>query len=163
MRKQASGEVLLFLHADTRLPPDWPEAIRSTLATPGTVAGAFGFKTDGRFAGQALLEWATNFRSRWFQMPYGDQALFLSRSTFEDLGGFIDLPIMEDYEFVRRLRCRGRVAISSSAKVLTSARRWRALGIVRTVILNQIIIAGYHLGVAPSRLASWYRGEPCEN
>ena len=75
-------------------------------------------------AGQWLIEWTANLRSRWRQSPYGDQALFLRRSLFEEIGGFADLPIMEDCEIVRRLRKRGRV-VTTSAAAITSGRRWR--------------------------------------
>ena len=89
-------------------------------------------------------------------MPYGDQALFLGRARFEEEGRFADLPIMEDYEFVRRLRHRGRI-VTLAERAITSGRRWQQLGILRTTIRNQLIIARYHLWVSPDTLASGYR------
>ena len=97
---RATGTTLLFLHADTVLPDGYSEGIAAALKLPEVSAGAFRFEIDGSLPGKSLVEWGTNLRSRWLQMPYGDQGLFLRRSLFEQLGGFADMPIMEDYEFV---------------------------------------------------------------
>lgn len=153
---RATGNVLLFLHADTLLPDGWMRLVQQTLGQPRVVAGAFGFRIAGQFAGRRLVEWATNLRSRWFQNPYGDQTQFLRRSLFEELGGFADLPIMEDYELNRRLRKRGRV-VTASAAAVTSGRRWKKFGVIHTTCINKMIIAGYHLGVCPNKLARLYR------
>ena len=88
-------------------------------------------------------------------MPYGDQALFMSRDTFDDVGGFPDIPLMEDFEIVRRLRRRGRIGIAS-APTLTSPRRWLRLGPIRATLMNWSTAAGYLLGVSPERLARRY-------
>ncbi len=153
---RATGELLLFVHADTRLPLNWPEAVREILAQPGVVAGAFAFGLTERFPGSRLVEWAVNLRSRLRQNPYGDQAPFLRRDLFSKLGGFADLPVMEDYEMNRRLRRQGRILTARSV-ALTSGRRWKQLGVVRTALINQAMIAGFHLGVSPQRLAHIYR------
>jgi rSAM/selenodomain-associated transferase 2/rSAM/selenodomain-associated transferase 1 len=153
---QAEGGSLLFLHADTLPPPRWAEVVCRTLRSPGVVAGAFGFRIAGNLAGKSFIEWATGFRSRWLQRPYGDQGLFLAKALFEEMGGFADLPIMEDYEFSARLRRRGRI-ITVGEAALTSPRRWEALGVLRTTLRNQWMLAGYHLGVSPERLAIRYR------
>ena len=152
----AEGGSLLFLHADTLLPPGWAEVVPRTLRAPGVAAGAFRFRIAGSFAGKSFIEWTTGFRSRWLQRPYGDQGLFLTRALFEEMGGFADLPIMEDYEFSARLRRRGRIVTVGEA-ALTSARRWQTLGVVRTTLRNQWMLAGYHLGVSPQKLATRYR------
>jgi hypothetical protein len=160
---RAEGGSLLFLHADTLLPPGWAEVVRRTLCAPGVAAGAFRFRIAGSFTGKSFIECATGLRSRWLQRPYGDQGLFLARALFEEMGGFADLPIMEDYEFSGRLRRRGRIVTVGEA-VLTSARRWKTLGVVRTTLRNQWTLAGYHLGVSPQRLATRYRAvgrQPC--
>ena len=160
---RAEGGSLLFLHADTLLPPGWAEVVRRTLCAPGVAAGAFRFRIAGSFTGKSFIECATGLRSRWLQRPYGDQGLFLARALFEEMGGFADLPIMEDYEFSGRLRRRGRIVTVGEA-VLTSARRWKTLGVVRTTVRNQWMLAGYHLGVSPQRLATRYRAvgrQPC--
>jgi hypothetical protein len=95
-------------------------------------------------------------RSRFLAMPYGDQAIFLKASTFDEMGGFPDLPIMEDFELMLRLRSQGKIALIS-APAVTSGRRWQKLGVVKTTLINQVIIAGYFLGVPPTELVRWYR------
>jgi rSAM/selenodomain-associated transferase 2/rSAM/selenodomain-associated transferase 1 len=151
----ARGNVLLFLHADTFLPRGYSSLAAQHLRKSGVAAGAFRFAVSHAFAGSKFLEWTTNLRSRWLQLPYGDQGLFLRRSLFEELGGFADLPILEDYELVRRLRGCGRV-ITVREPVLTSARRWQRLGVLRASLINQWMIAGYHLGWPIKRLAEAY-------
>jgi rSAM/selenodomain-associated transferase 2 len=157
---RAEGGSLLFLHADTLLPPGWAEVVSRTLRASGVAAGAFRFRIVGDFAGKSLVEWITGFRSRWLQRPYGDQGLFLARALFEEMGGFADLPIMEDYEFTARLRRRGRIVTVGEA-ALTSARRWKTMGVVRTTLRNQWMLAAYHLGVSPHKLAARYRAGGC--
>ncbi|MCI0538140.1 MAG: hypothetical protein L0Z50_23280 [Verrucomicrobiales bacterium] len=115
------------------------------------------FAIAGDFAGRRMVECTTNWRARRCQLPYGDQGLFLRRETFNRLGGFLEMPIMEDYEFVRRLRRLGRIVIAPTPAI-TSSRRWQRLGWVRTTLINRAIILAYHLGASPSRLATWYRG-----
>jgi uncharacterized protein len=156
---QATGNVLLFLHADTLLPDNWTRVVTDTLKAPGVAAGSFGFRVAERFPGRWLVEWTTNLRSRWFQNPYGDQTQFLRRAMFEELGGFADLPIMEDYELNQRLRKLGRV-VTAEAAAITSGRRWKRLGVVRTTLTNKMMIAGFHLGVCPHKLARFYRRSP---
>ncbi len=154
----ATGEFLLFLHADTRLPQDYVALVRAALATPGVAGGAFEFAIAGEFAGRRLIERGTNWRARRRQRPYGDQGLFLRRDMFFELGGFPELPIMEDFAFVRRLGRTGEIVLAPGV-ALTSGRRWHRLGALRTTAVNQLMILGYRLGVAPARLARWYRGE----
>ena len=152
----ATGEFLLFLHADTILPGGYPGLVRSTLGLAGVAGGAFEFTLAGEFAGRRLVERGTNWRARHRQLPYGDQGVFVRRETFFQIGGFPDLPIMEDYEFVRRLRRCGSIALAPGA-ALTSARRWQRHGLLRTTLLNQLIVLGYLAGISPARLAGWYR------
>ncbi len=152
----ATGEWILFLHADTLLPADYATHVRQTIALPDTVAGAFEFAIAEDFPGRRWIERATNARARRWQSPYGDQGLFLRREMFCLAGGFAELPIMEDYEFVRRLRAHGEISIAP-AVAFTSGRRWRELGALRTTLVNQAIILGYRLGAPPAQLAGWYR------
>jgi rSAM/selenodomain-associated transferase 2/rSAM/selenodomain-associated transferase 1 len=159
---RAAGRRLLFLHADTQVPEGYADLIHAALDDPATVAGAFRFRTDGTGWGMRLIEWGTNLRSAIFQWPYGDQGLFLEKRVFEELGGFAPLPIMEDFDLVRRLRRRGRI-VTLAAPVMTSARRWTQLGPLRTWLRNQGMIIGYELGIAPERLARFYRRSGCRN
>jgi rSAM/selenodomain-associated transferase 2/rSAM/selenodomain-associated transferase 1 len=153
----ASGDVLLFLHADTHLPEGFSQTVRATLAD-GCVAGAFRLRIDGEHPGLRWVAWGANLRSRLLALPYGDQALFLPARRFYDMGGFADLPWMEDLEFVRRLRRTGRIAIAPTA-VTTSARRWQSWGILRTTLIHQACLAGYLLGIPPRWLHRWRGGD----
>ena len=152
----ATGDILLFLHADTHLPKDYQTIVTQTLSQPKTIAGAFELAIDSRDRGFRSIEKMVNWRSRFFSLPYGDQAIFLTTKVFQGVGGFPDLPIMEDFELMRRLKSRGKIAIAP-VSVLTSARRWQKLGIFRTTLINQLIIIGYFVGIPPHKLASWYR------
>ena len=153
----ATGQVLLFLHADSRLPSHFAALIQQTLAQPNVIAGAFELQIAAPEASLRWVERGVNWRSRWLQMPYGDQAIFLQAETFRQLDGFAVLPIMEDFELVQRLQKLGKIAIAPAA-VVTSARRWQKLGVFKTTVINQLVIAAYFLGVSPERLARWYRG-----
>jgi len=152
----AKGEFLVFLHADTRLPEGFDHHVRRILTQSGVAAGAFQLQIDAHSARWRFIEKTANWRSRYLQMPYGDQAIFLRAELFGEMGGFPDLPIMEDFELIRRLKGRGRIVIAPAA-VLTSARRWEKLGALRTTLINQLMILGFYLGFEPSRLARWYR------
>lgn len=152
----ARGDILLFLHADTSLAPGFASQVRAALEEPGVAAGAFRFSIAGSGWGLRLIEKGVNVRARFLQMPYGDQALFVRSDLFASLGGFPPLPVMEDFEMVRRLKQRGRITILSLAAT-TSARRWQKLGTLRTTLVNQVMVLGYLLGVNPRKLAKWYR------
>jgi len=157
--KQARGKVLLFLHADTHLPDGYVLHIFDALMDPETVVGAFRFKTDLNRPLMKVIEFVTNIRSHYLKLPYGDQGLFMRKSVFDSVSGFPQVPIAEDLFLVRMLAKRGRVSIVP-AYAVTSARRWRTLGLFRTTLVNQIILTGYYLGVSPQRLASLYRIPP---
>lgn len=153
----ATGDVLLFVHADTALPQDLQHYIRSALSQPQVVAGAFRLRIDDQRRAFRLIERCVNWRSRRRQMPYGDQAIFLSADMFYSIGRYRDIAVMEDFDLVWRLRRGGRIAMAP-AEALTSARRWQRDGIWRTTMINQLCVLGYRLGVCPTRIAAWRNG-----
>ena len=154
----ATGDILIFLHADTLLPEDFSRQIASALNQKGVVAGAFRLSIDSIHAGIRIIERMANWRSRLLRLPYGDQALFIKKPLFEKIGGFAEMPIMEDFILVRRLKRKGNIVILPTA-VSTSPRRWLHFGIVKTWLINQAIIIAYYLGIPPERLTRWYRRE----
>ena len=154
--KEAVGDILLFLHGDTILPGGYSQKIIAAFTKTKTIAGAFELAIDGEGFSLRLVETAVNWRSRFLYLPYGDQAMFVKASVFWELGGFPNLPIMEDFVFIRQLKSLGTIAIIPNP-VITSGRRWQKLGVWKTTLLNQGIVMGYYLGVSPERLARWYR------
>jgi rSAM/selenodomain-associated transferase 2 len=151
----ARGDVLLFLHADTRLADGALPAVRNALRDPRTVGGAFRIEVDSRRRSLRVISFSINLRARFLRLPYGDQALFVRRSLFEALGGFRPLEILEDVDFVRRLRRHGRLALLAPP-VRTSDRRWRANGVLRTTFANLTAAALGSLAVPPRRIRSIY-------
>lgn len=152
----ARGDILLFLHGDTYLPPKFNLLLLQALQDAVTIAGAFELQINAQLPGLRLVEKMVNMRSRFFSLPYGDQAIFMKKSVFEEIDGFPNLPIMEDFELMLALRKLGKVVIIA-APVITSGRRWQKLGVVKTTLLNQLIIAGYFMGISPNLLVRWYR------
>jgi rSAM/selenodomain-associated transferase 2 len=153
----ATGEHLLFLHADVCLPHDALRRVRATLADPSVVAGAFRTWTvpDQGPTRLAPLLHLADLRSRYTRLPYGDQAVFLRASTFHALGGFADVPLMEDLELSRRLRRLGQIR-TVDASVRVSGRRFIAHPIADTLLVN-IMPALYRAGVPLPLLAAVYR------
>ncbi|MBC8318189.1 MAG: TIGR04283 family arsenosugar biosynthesis glycosyltransferase [Desulfobulbaceae bacterium] len=151
----ATGDIFLFLHADTLLPEGFEDLVQKALEVPGVTAGAFRLSINSDRGIYRLIEAGVHFRSTTLQMPYGDQALFMKRAVFRKAGGFPPLQIMEDYSLVRTLRKQGRIHILQE-HVTTSARRWRQQGAIATTIKNQCMIAGFLLGISPGRLARFY-------
>lgn len=151
----AQSDVLLFLHADTQLPPNFVELVTKTLNQNKVIAGAFELAIDGSDISLRWLEMLVKLRSRLLSLPYGDQALFIFKQTFQAAGGFADLPIMEDFEFIQRIKSKGKIAIAPAA-VTTSARRWLKLGVWQTTAINQLMIVGYYLGISPAKLSKFY-------
>jgi len=153
----AHGDVLLFLHADTALPDGAGRAIRAALADPAVVAGRFDVRLDSRRPLLRVVAWMMNRRSRLTGISTGDQAIFVRRAVFDALGGYANIPLMEDVELTRRLKRRGRLA-ALPLRVTTSARKWEREGAIRTIVLMWSLRLCYALGVAPARLHRWYYG-----
>lgn len=154
----ATGDILLFLHVDTSLPEGWPNLVRETLTDPRIALGAFRFRVDGRHPGYRLLELGVRLRCAWFHRPYGDQAFFTRTSDFHAVNGFPDWPLFEDVELVARMKERGRV-VTLPQPAVTSARRWKANGILRQTRLNRSIMRAYRAGTSAAELARRYHGE----
>ena len=153
----ATGDTLLFLHADTLPPEGFADYIDETLDLSGTAAGAFRLRIDERRWRYRLVEWGVYARCRFRCVPYGDQGLFIRRRVFEAAGGFPDWPLLEDVELLRRLRGAGAVRLAPAAAT-TSARGWRRRGVWRTTAVNQACLMAYRWGVDPHRIADWRRG-----
>lgn len=152
----ASGDVLFFLHADCRPSPRSGTMMWNVLADEaGFVAGCFTQRIAAEGAIYRWLEWGNLQRVRWFQMAYGDQGLFVRREIFQAVGGFPDWPLMEDVDFLRNLRGRGRFVILG-CPLTVSARRWRQRGVVRQTLRNWTLLLLFRWGVSPARLAQHY-------
>jgi len=156
----AVGDVLLFLHADCRLPADWRQAVHDALADPGVALACFRLHTgptDRAATGRVRRLWLRllDLRSYVGALPYGDQGMAVRRSTYDEIGGFRPIPLMEDVQFARDARAAGRVEVLP-LEVRTTARR-----VERHPVRNRLMTATFpwlfRAGVSPERLASWYR------
>ena len=153
----AGGDVLLFLHADTILPNNAYTLIRQTLDNPHLSGGAFSLAYEPRTLGLAFIAMAANLRSRRTRVPYGDQAIFLRREVFREMGGFATIALMEDLEFMTRLRRFGHKIRILAMPVRTSARRQLSEGLARCTLRNLFLRLFYHLGVAPAFLSRMFQ------
>lgn len=153
----AGGDILVFLHADTRLPAGAADRILSVCGEEGVVGGSFDLGIDSARAVFRLIERAVALRCRLTRVPYGDQAIFLKADVFRALGGFGELPIMEDIDLMRRLKRRGCRIRLTGPPVRTSARRWEADGVARATLRNLCLSTLFYLGVSPERLRRYYR------
>ncbi|MFQ5667209.1 MAG: TIGR04283 family arsenosugar biosynthesis glycosyltransferase [Candidatus Binatia bacterium] len=152
---RARGDILLFLHADTLLPDGFAEAVMSTCARPGVVGGRFDVELDPATPLLHLTAALMNWRSRLTGIATGDQAIFVRRDVFARLGGFKQIPLMEDIDMSRRLKRAGHV-VCLRQRVITSARRWHKNGVARTIALMWALRLLYFLGVPPARLQRLY-------
>ena len=152
--RHAGGEWLLFQHADTELTR---AHVRALAAHRDSVGGAFHRKFDARHPHCRWIEPVERWRNRRFGALFGDQSIFVQREHFEKMGGFADIPLMEDIEFSKRLRRSGPIALLDPP-IATSPRKHASRGAWRTTLTNATLILFYHLGVSPDRLHAWYYG-----
>ncbi|MDE0690342.1 MAG: TIGR04283 family arsenosugar biosynthesis glycosyltransferase [Candidatus Poribacteria bacterium] len=150
----ATGDILLFLHADVWLETGALVAVEAALSA-GYIGGGFRQKIDGKCILYRLIEIAGDIRGKYLKVFYGDSGIFLARATFEKIGGFPDVPILEEMEFSRGLRKLGKTTLIGP-HIHLSARRWEARGIIRTTLNNWLITFLYFLKVSPERLAKLY-------
>ena len=153
---RASGDVLLFLHADNRLGPTAIEQVRELLRDANVQSGAFRQRIDANGVTYRLLEWGNAWRVRWRGLPYGDQAIFLRREFFTSLGGFPEVKLMEDLLLMKQAR---RISWPRllDGPVYNDARRWRRHGVIRQTLRNWTLLTAYQLGWSPDTLARYYR------
>jgi len=152
----ALGDILIFLHADTRLPATALARIQETLQDPRLVGGAFSLQIDSpRFLLKMTAVFST-LRSRMTRAPYGDQAIFLRKSYFDSIGGYRDLPLMEDVELMRRIKKHKNDIIILPDFVITSDRRWNQEGLLYTAFRDTLIIFLYWCGMPAEKLARFY-------
>ena len=149
------SDVLLFLHADTLLPRETRTEIERVLEHPKYVGGRFDVRFEDDRGWAWLISRLMNWRSRWSGIATGDQALFVRRSAFDDLGGFADVPLMEDIELTQRLKRLGSLAALRTT-VTTSFRRWQQQGTLRTILQMWLLRFLYWMGVPPRMLQRWY-------
>ncbi len=152
----AAGDILLFLHADTELPRQAFNDIRAAMGTERYAGGAFDLGIADDAPVFRMIERVSSLRSRLTCIPYGDQAIFVKRGYFRAIGGYSDVPIMEEVDLMRRIKKHGGRLCFIRARVKTSSRRWRNEGIIRCTLRNWTIMLLYLLGVSPGRLAKWY-------
>lgn len=154
--RHAKGEILLFLHSDSRLPPDALKKMYHTLNDPRVVGGGFQLVMDDSSPVLKMVCFLSNLRARWGQVYFGDQGMFVRRNVFEAVGGFPDIEIMEDWELSRRLTRIGMLQ-QVPVPIMTSARRFRQGGIWRTIWLMQKLKFYYLCGVPPGTIKDYYR------
>jgi len=151
--KKAKGEILLFLHADTILPNNALEQINNTIKKHQVGAFSIAFHPSNIFL--CIIAKTTSLRSRVNKIPYGDQAIFTTKKTFNTLNGFNELPFLEDVDFMKRARRIGKVKVLKE-KVITSPRGWEKDGMLKRTLKNRIIMTLYTLGVKPEKLKKFY-------
>jgi rSAM/selenodomain-associated transferase 2 len=155
----ARGDVLLFLHADTRLPEDADRLVMDGLEHSGRVWGRFDVRIEGRHPLFRVIAAMMNLRSRLTGIATGDQAIFVATAAFAAIGGYPDIPLMEDIVLSRRLKRLGR-PLCVSARALTSGRRWEKYGVMRTILTMWRLRLAFYFGAPPAKLAARYGDVP---
>ncbi len=153
----ASGSILVFLHADTHLPADAVRLIFSVMNNDRYVAGAFDLRVDSERVAFRIIDRVASLRSRLTRIPYGDQAIFIRHDYFRQMGGFRNIPIMEDVDLMERIKRQNDKIHIIKQRVITSPRRWRQEGMIRCTVRNWALITLYLLGVKPEKLIHFYK------
>jgi rSAM/selenodomain-associated transferase 2 len=151
----ATGDILWFLHADSKLPVNYKYHISQTMEMPGVVGGAFTLKIDSKGASLEIISRVAGLRSKLSRIPYGDQGLFVKRDIFEKIKGFKDIPLMEDIEFGRRLKQEGKIHLLKT-EIVTCARAWERDGVLRTTLRNWLYVTLFFMGYSPHKLYQRY-------
>jgi rSAM/selenodomain-associated transferase 2 len=154
--RQAGGDTLLFLHADTLLPWDSLQGMLREFPASGRCWGRFDVRLSGRRRAFRMIETMINLRVRWSAIATGDQAIFVRRGVFEEVGGYPEIAVMEDIALTRRLKRRSR-PLCLRQRVTTSSRRWEERGVTRTILLMWWLRLAFVLGADPDHLAASYR------
>jgi rSAM/selenodomain-associated transferase 2 len=152
----AKSDILLFLHADTLIPQDAIQRIQHVCRDTEVVAGAFALGIESDRIIYRIIERAVALRTRFTKIPYGDQAIFIKGNFFREIGGYRDIPIMEDVELMKRIKASGGKIALISQMVQTSPRRWETEGVLYCTLRNWVLIILYCLGVPPKKLAKFY-------
>ena len=152
----ATGDVLLFLHADCRLSSDSIANVSNRLKTDDVVGGCFQQNIDASGLRFRIMEAGNAWRVRLLKWAYGDQGIFVRRNVFEGLSGFPTIDLMEDLYFMKKLKSIGRIVLLDS-RLTVSARRWQQRGVLSQTVRNWLLISAAHLGVSPNRLAHFYK------
>ena len=153
--KTATGDVLLFLHADSRVDAKSYQKMMAVLQQENPLGGAFGLAIESEKPSLKLISLLATLRSKYLNLVYGDQAIFVKTDVFREMGGFSSIPICEDLDFFRRLKKKGPVVLLEE-KAVTSARRWRTEGVFLTTFRNMLIAGLFLLGFPPRVLSKWY-------
>jgi rSAM/selenodomain-associated transferase 2 len=160
----ATGDILLFLHADTLLPSNAIETILAVTKAKKVIGGAFDLRIDAGGLPFRVIEAFVRMRTRIIRMPYGDQAIFIKRQCFHAFGGYPDIPIMEDVALIRKMKKSRKKIIIIPVPVKTSARRWKTEGLLYCTLRNWALLLLYSAGISPERIAKYYpwRGDVTE-
>jgi rSAM/selenodomain-associated transferase 2 len=153
----ASGAILLFLHADTLLPVDALMRVKAAMDDGRYVAGAFALGIEAKQRVFRIIEQCVDLRTSVTRVPLGDQAIFIRKDYFNNIGGYKEIPLMEDVELMRRIREQGDKIFLVPERVKTSARRWVREGVFFCTLRNWALQLSYALGVPPERLLKWYK------
>ena len=157
--KNAEGEILIFLHADTELPHNALDRITSIMERVQYIGGAFDLGIKSEKLMLKLIAKVASWRSRLTRIPYGDQGIFIKKDYFLNIGGFKDIPLMEDVELMKRIKQLGGKIFIIPERVFTSPRRWEKEGILYCTMRNWLLLSLFHLGISPNKLAQYYPNE----